>query len=295
MVVGVLLEMSCNGCMSEFVNGSIHVDSTSTTVYSNYQALSDGGWSKDDTIVFDLPMADTGADLDITISVRYTTKYPYQNLDIVAFLSEQDTTNFINSLQIRKNDSKIDSLIQRSDSLNAERDKAEHYLAERVAQRDSMLRANRDSVEAAERRDSIRRDSIRRANAISASVSSQTSISNISATDSASSDSSAAVAKALSDSLESAKTDSIASVESMLTKNFSFSLFNEDDKRNGVGLLFVETHKDCGTIHVKGNTRYKLIITHNMKDNVIYGISDIGIELRRSDKAKPLYKNTRWW
>lgn len=290
LLLGVLAETSCNGCMSEFMNGSIHVDSTSTTVYSNYQALSDGGWAKDDTIVFDLPMTDTGADLDVTISVRYTNKYPYQNLEITAFLAEQDTTNFINSLQIRKNDELVDSLMQRNDSLNAEREKAEHYLAERVAQRDSMLRANRDSVVAAERRDSLRRDSLRKAKAMEL-ASADTSFS-----DSAVADSGQVLEPTVEGKTkERAKPDSIATAKSLLTKTFMYSLFNDNDKRNGVGILFVETSLNCGTIHVKGNTRYKLIITHNMKDDVLKGISDIGVELKRSENTKPLYKNTRWW
>jgi len=89
--------------------------------------------------------------------------------------------------------------------------------------------------------------------------------------------------------------DSIAAVEQSLTHAIDFRLFNEKDKKSGVGMMFVETGVDCGTIHLKANTRYRIKVSHNMKDQVVRGISDVGIILRCSQNAKPLNKNTRWW
>ena len=151
--------------MSDFASEyhSVKVDSATDVVYNQYLAINNELWNKTDSLVFDLPMVESPADLEVNISVRYTNRYPYQNLQIIAFLEELDTTNIINSLPIRQNDSRIDSLIQREDSLKKEKDRAEHFLSERVAARDSLLLVNRDSVLAVERADSLRRDSMKRA------------------------------------------------------------------------------------------------------------------------------------
>ena len=57
-----------------------------------------------------------------------------------------------------------------------------------------------------------------------------------------------------------------------LTHVIEFCLFNNEDEKNGSGMMFVETEVTCGTIHLKANTRYKIFITHNMKEDRLKGI-----------------------
>ena len=258
------------------------VDSTSNIVFNKYMPIDDSGWKKGDTVFFELPLLSNEADLEITISVRYTNRYPYQNLQLMAFLAELDTANIINSLPIRQNDDIIDSLIHRRDSLNQEKERSEEELASRASQADSSapqstaisamanISGNRnDSIYlAAIRQDSLTRDSIRRAKAKEQ--------------------------EAMKEHKAKAARDSISAMEKDLTHTIDFILFNEDDRSNGHGMMFVENEMECGTIHLKANTRYKIMIFHNMTDRKLRGISDVGVELKRSDKPKEVHKNTKW-
>ena len=304
MLLHVVLWTSCNGCLSDFGNGSnlIHVDSSSTVIFSTYKAIDDDGWKKSDTVVFDLPLVDAGADLDISISIRYTNRYPYQNLQIYGFLAEQDTTDIINSIPLHQNDVVIDSLIYLEDSLNAEKEKAERNIAIREAERDSMLRANRDSLLSAERKDSLRKDSLSKAKSAAKQPldsAAYAAMMDSLRLDSLHRDSIDRLSARERDSLERIRqayiADSINEALNRVTRTIDFVLFNGKDKKNGAGMMFIESSVSCGTIHLKGNTRYKIIIYHNMQDEVLPGISDIGITLSRSPKAKPLNKKTRWW
>lgn len=300
----VVLWTSCGGCMSDFGNGSdiVHVDSSSNVIFNTYKAIDDNGWSKTDTIEFSLPLVDSGTDLDVSISVRYTNRYPYQNLQVYAFLAEQDTSNIINSLPLHQNDELIDSLIRLEDSLNMEKTKIEHHIANKELERDSLLHANRDSLLNAERADSLRKDSIRKAEE-KAKVKDYASLSQAEKdslrNDSLRQDSLQRLSKHEQDSIAAVRqqmiSDSIRDVINSLTRTIDFILFNNKDKKNGNGIMFIEANADCGTIHLKGNTRYKIIIYHNMKDYLLKGISDVGITLRRSTSAKPLNKKTRWF
>lgn len=296
----VVLWTSCGGCMSDFGNGSdiVHVDSSSNVIFNTYKAIDDNGWAKTDTIEFSLPLVDSGTDLDVSISVRYTNRYPYQNLQVYAFLAEQDTSNIINSLPLHQNDELIDSLIRLEDSLNLEKTKIEHQESER----DSLLHANRDSLLKAERADSLRKDSMKKAEKkakekayASLSQSAKDSLHR----DSLRQDSLQRLSKHEQDSIAAVRqqmiADSIRETINSLTRTIDFMLFNNKDKKSGNGMMFIEANADCGTIHLKGNTRYKIIIYHNMKDYLLKGISDVGITLRRSTTAKPLNKKTRWF
>ena len=60
-------------------------------------------------------------------------------------------------------------------------------------------------------------------------------------------------------------------------------------------MMFVETDVECGTIHLKANTRYKIFVSHNMADSRLKGLSDIGITLTGC-KKQPIDKmGTKWW
>ena len=303
MLLHVVLWTSCNGCLSDFGNGSniIHIDSTSGVIFSTYKAVDEDGWRKTDTVVFDLPLVDAGADLDVSISIRFTNLYPYQNIQIYGFLAEQDTTDIINSIPLHRNDLVIDSLIRLEDSLNMEKEKAERHIALKAAERDSMMKSNRDSLLVAEKRDSLRRDSIAKAERRSKAASD--SIQSISGdslhNDSLQKDSLNRLSARERDSLMRVRkamiADSINEAINRVTRVIDFMLFSDKDRKNGTGMMFMESSVDCGTIHLKGNTRYKIIIYHNMKDDLLKGITDIGITLKKSSSAKPLNKKTRWW
>lgn len=304
MLLHLVLWTSCNGCLSDFGNGSniIHIDSTSGVIFSTYKAIDDDGWRKSDTVVFDLPLVDAGADLDISISIRYTNLYPYQNIQVYGFLAEQDTTDIINSLPLHRNDNVIDSLIHLEDSLNLEKEKAERLLALKSAERDSIMKSSRDSLLRAERLDSLRRDSISKAERRSKvfSDSSHIVLSHDSLIrDSLVKDSLNKLSKHELDSIMKVRqamiADSIKEALNRVTRVIDFLLYDTKDQKKGVGMMFMESSVDCGTIHLKGNTRYKIIIYHNMKDDVLKGITDIGITLKRSSTAKPLNNKTRWW
>lgn len=304
MLLHLVLWTSCNGCLSDFGNGSniIHIDSTSGVIFSTYKAIDDDGWRKSDTVVFDLPLVDAGADLDISISIRYTNLYPYQNIQIYGFLAEQDTTDIINSLPLHRNDNVIDSLIHLEDSLNLEKEKAERQIALKAAERDSMMKSNRDSLLRAEKRDSLRRDSIAKAKQQSKSGSDSkmsASVRDSLLRDSLAKDSLNKLTEHERDSLmklrEAMIADSINEALNRVTRAIDFLLYDDKDRKKGIGMMFMESSVDCGTIHLKGNTRYKIIIYHNMKDDILKGITDIGITLKRSSSAKPLNNKTRWW
>ena len=303
-ILHVVLWTSCSGCMSDFGNGSdiVHIDSSSNVIFNTYKAIDDNGWAKTDTIEFNLPLVDSGTDLDVTISVRYTNRYPYQNLQIYAFLAEQDTSNIINSLPLHQNDLVIDSLIHLEDSLNLEKTKIENHINNKETERDSLLKINRDSVLKAEQADSLRKDSVRKAAekakekayaALSQSAKDSLHL------DSLRQDSLLRLTKHEQDSIAAVQqqmiADSIRNAINSLTRTIDFILFNNKDKKSGNGMMFIEANADCGTIHLKGNTRYKIIIYHNMKDYLLKGISDVGITLKRSTSAKPLNKKTRWF
>ena len=70
--------------MSDFASEyhSVKVDSATDVVYNQYLAINNELWNKTDSLVFDLPMVESPADLEVNISVRYTNRYPYQNLQI---------------------------------------------------------------------------------------------------------------------------------------------------------------------------------------------------------------------
>ena len=318
---------SCSGCL-DGLNGdysAVKVDSASGVVYDHFIALPDRGWDREDSAVFELPLFERDADLDVTITVRHTNRYPYQNLQLVAFLAELDTSNIINSLPIRKNDDRIDSLIHRQDSLQQEKAQTEQKLAERRAQQDSLNIRNSDSLHQKKEessRDTLSEDTLKGHNHNSVK---DTDPDSLQSSDKKSSkeknpkksekDKSAErsekekEAKKSGDSgnegKESGKETKKGSKgkhssdkgtpSDSLTHVIEFNLFNSEDEKNGSGMMFVETDVPCGTIHLKANTRYKIFITHNMKEGRLKGISDIGIELKGC-KKQPIDKmNTKWW
>ena len=307
---------SCSGCLDSFGGdyGTLKVDSASGVVYDQFIALPDRGWDKRDSAVFELPLFERDADLDVTISVRHTNRYPYQNLQLVAFLAELDTSNIINSLPIRKNDGRIDSLIHRQDSLKQEKAQTEQKLAERKAHQDSLGISQNDSLKQnnkvpTEAKDTLKKDTLAHVDQKPASEEEKRTAKDdelksekkklSTDKDSSESDNSAAKREEFQKTKEgkkaSKKRSSKPTPNDSLTHVIEFRLFNSEDEKNGSGMMFVETEVSCGTIHLKANTRYKIFITHNMKEERLKGISDIGIELTGC-KKQPIDKmSTKWW
>lgn len=305
---------SCNGCLDTFGGdyGTMKVDSASGVVYDHFIALPDRGWDKSDSAVFELPLFERDADLDVTICVRHTNRYPYQNLQLVAFLAELDTSNIINSLPIRKNDERIDSLIHRQDSLRQEKAQTEQRLAEKKALHDSLGITSDDTLRKNSKESLRERDSITESSqTVSDKAPHPTETSKSDSTTKEKSGGSSKKDDEKNDSVQSAgvkhkeksspkpsqsvKSNVKNSPTDSLTHVIEFQLFDNEDEKNGSGMMFVETNIPCGTIHLKANTRYKIFITHNMKESVLKGISDIGIELTGC-KKQPIDKmRTKWW
>ena len=326
MLMHGVLWTSCSGCLDSFSGEytTVKVDSASGVVYDHFIALPDRGWDKEDSAIFELPLFERDADLDVTITVRHTNRYPYQNLQLVAFLAELDTSNIINSLPIRQNDDRIDSLIHRQDSLQQEKAQTEQKLAERKALHDSLGIANSDTTHKNTKSDTSSKDSLAESTlkVSSDKESAPDSLKSLekkatkekekdessepkSSEDSLKDKESKKQGKGKGDKKNPSKptssnkhTDQSGKKETQsdsLTHVIEFSLFNSEDEKNGSGMMFVETDVSCGTIHLKANTRYKIFITHNMKEGRLKGISDIGIELKGC-KKQPIDKmNTKWW
>lgn len=313
---------SCSGCLDSFGGdyGTMKVDSASGVVYDKFIALPDRGWEKSDSAVFELPLFERDADLDVTICVRHTNRYPYQNLQLVAFLAELDTSNIINSLPIRKNDDRIDSLIHRQDSLRQEKAQTEQRLAERKAMQDSLgipaddtlkkqtedIIASKDSTKTSRHKESSKDslpetkeepDSTKKEKTKDAKKKDKEKKEADSPSDGKKKEKQEKPAKekASRKSAKSRKSQGKGSTSDSLTHVIEFQLFDNEDETNGSGMMFVETNVPCGTIHLKANTRYKIFITHNMKESRLKGISDIGIELKGC-KKQPIDKmSTKWW
>lgn len=307
-----VLWTSCSGCLDDFGTdySTLKIDSASGVVYNHFIALPDRGWDKSDSAVFELPLFERDADLNVTISVRHTNRYPYQNLQLTAFLAELDTSNIINSLPIRKNDDRIDSLIHRQDSLNQEKAQTEQKISAQKSQKDSVSKASADTLPSKGEGKEASIDSTHLNKLTPSSLTgselaektmkegdADTRINKSSQSDkrvtkdTEKSDDSHSTARKTSKS----KIQPDKAASDSLTHIIEFRLFNDDDRKNGSGMMFVETDVTCGTIHLKANTRYKIFITHNMKENRLKGISDIGIELTGC-KKQPIDKmSTKWW
>mgnify|MGYP003208900959 CR=1 FL=1 len=53
------------------------------TVYHSYQSTPPDGWKKSDTLFFNVPLKDSLANLRLSVGVRNSSNYPYQNLNIL--------------------------------------------------------------------------------------------------------------------------------------------------------------------------------------------------------------------
>ena len=300
-----VLWISCNGCFDSTDTDypTMKLDSASGVVYNHFIALEDRGWNKSDSVAFNLPLFEHDADLNVTITVRYTNRYPYQNLQLVAFLAEIDTTNIITTLPLQQNDELIDSLIHRQDSLSQEKEKKEQKINERKAERDSLSQES-DSLSTSKKADTASNDSVdhSKTDSLGKTKEPNTSADTVRTGDAnkkeSSKDSVTSGKKKIEkkESKSDAKTPGSASVDKdSLTHIIKFTLFNEKDRKNGIGMMFVESNVQCGTIHLKANTRYKIFITHNMKEQWLKGITDIGVELKGC-KKQPIDKmSTKWW
>ena len=307
----VVIWTSCNGCFDGFGTdySTVKIDSASGVVYDHFIALDDRGWKKSDSVVFDLPLFERDVDLDVTISVRHTNRYPYQNLELIAFLAELDTTNIINSLPIRQNDDRIDSLLHRQDSLSQEMERTEQLLAERKARLDSLgisisdtQKSPPEKTQASESQsDSTYSDTTKQTTS-QVEIPQDKQLSDTASTsDSGKQKSTNSKEKAIKEIGKKEQTGDKSSDKNSsasrknLTHVIKFTLFNSNDRKKGTGMMFVETDVECGTIHLKANTRYKIFVSHKMADIRLKGLSDIGITLTGCKKQPTDKMGTKWW
>lgn len=57
---------------------------SSRTIYSHYESVSRLGWNADSLVEFVAAIPDTAAEYELTVYVRHTSQYPYQNIWILA-------------------------------------------------------------------------------------------------------------------------------------------------------------------------------------------------------------------
>lgn len=62
------------------------------TVYHSYQSTPPDGWKKSDTLFFNVPLKDSLANLRLSVGVRNSSNYPYQNLNILIHYNLEDST-----------------------------------------------------------------------------------------------------------------------------------------------------------------------------------------------------------
>lgn len=70
-----------------FINLILLVSCGDSLVYSDYTATSNGSWSKDDIMEFELSEMDSLAPHDIFILIRNDNTYPFSNLFLIAELN----------------------------------------------------------------------------------------------------------------------------------------------------------------------------------------------------------------
>ena len=62
------------------------------TVYHSYQSTPPDGWKKSDTLFFNVPLKVSLANLRLSVGVRNSSNYPYQNLNILIHYNLEDST-----------------------------------------------------------------------------------------------------------------------------------------------------------------------------------------------------------
>lgn len=71
------------------------------SLYHSYRSIPTSGWSRQDTIVFHVHMADSFTDVRLLLGIRNRTNYPYQNLVLSVSGHAPDTTLCYSSDSLR--------------------------------------------------------------------------------------------------------------------------------------------------------------------------------------------------
>ena len=78
---------------------------TQSTIYHHYEPIDDNGWSRTDTIQYELPTVPEDGDYHISLGLRYNELFPYQGLWIVAETSlHHPTASYLDTLYFRTTD-----------------------------------------------------------------------------------------------------------------------------------------------------------------------------------------------
>ena len=71
---------------------SFHTACDEQTVYHSFQSLPTEGWQRNDTLFFNVSVADSATLYNVSVEVRNRNNYPYQNLDILISYNLEDST-----------------------------------------------------------------------------------------------------------------------------------------------------------------------------------------------------------
>ena len=64
------------------------------TLYHSYQSIPREGWNRNDTLVFNVPIADSLTVLHLSAEVRNESNYPYRNLYLTVSQNLEDSTTW---------------------------------------------------------------------------------------------------------------------------------------------------------------------------------------------------------
>lgn len=63
------------------------------TVYHSFQSLPTEGWQRNDTLFFNVSVADSATLYNVSVEVRNRNNYPYQNLPLLIYYDSPETQN----------------------------------------------------------------------------------------------------------------------------------------------------------------------------------------------------------
>ena len=72
---------------------SFHTACDEQTVYHSFQSLPTEGWQRNDTVFFNVSVADSATLYNVSVEVRNRNNYPYQNLPLLIYYDSPEALN----------------------------------------------------------------------------------------------------------------------------------------------------------------------------------------------------------
>ena len=72
---------------------SFHTACDEQTVYHSFQSLPTEGWQRNDTLFFNVSVADSATLYNVSVEVRNRNNYPYQNLPLLIYYDSPEALN----------------------------------------------------------------------------------------------------------------------------------------------------------------------------------------------------------